>query len=68
LGGGTDMFQIVNLLCFLCISFLVLDVLVFICKDAINVFDSSVNVKKKSKVLVRSDQSAANYYMEKIAK
>jgi len=62
------MFQIVNLLCFLCISFLVLDVLVFICKDAINVFDSSVNVKKKSKVLVTSDQSAANYYMEKIAK
>ncbi|GAA0232323.1 hypothetical protein [Metaclostridioides mangenotii] len=62
------MFQIVNLLCFLCISFLVLDVLVFICKDAINVFDSSINVKKKSKVLVRSDQSAANYYMEKIAK
>jgi hypothetical protein len=62
------MFQIVNLLCFLCISFLVLDVLVFICKDAINVFNSSVNVKKKSKVLVRSDQSAANYYMEKIAK
>jgi hypothetical protein len=62
------MFQIVNLLCFVCISFLVLDVLVFICKDAINVFDSSVNVKKKSKVLVRSDQSAANYYMEKIAK
>jgi hypothetical protein len=62
------MFQIVNLLCFVCISFLVLDVLVFICKDAINVFDSSVNVKKKSKVLIRSNQSAANYYMEKIAK
>lgn len=62
------MFQIVNLLCFLCISFLVLDVLVFICKDAINVFNSSVNVKKKSKVRVRSDQTAVNYYMEKIAK
>ncbi|WP_024621487.1 hypothetical protein [Metaclostridioides mangenotii] len=62
------MFQIVNLLCFLCISFLVLDVLVFICKDAINIFNSSVNVKKKAKVRVRSDQTAANYYMEKIAK
>jgi len=76
LGGGTDMFQLINLLCFLCVSFLVLDVMVFLCKDTVNIFNSSANVKRKSNVKVGappragvvSGQNTVNYYMEKVAK
>jgi len=46
------------------------------CKDTVNIFNNSANVKRKSNVKVGatpragvvSGQNAVNYYMEKVAK
>ncbi|MGL6106377.1 hypothetical protein [Romboutsia sp.] len=57
------MYGIINWICLICISFLVLDVMVYFCKDAVKVIETSQ--KPKSKVVRKTKRYV---YENKIAK
>lgn len=57
------MSQIINWLCLICISFLVLEVMVYFCKDAIQIFNSVES--KTRKPIVKTNEYV---YQTKIAK
>ena len=61
------MSQIINWICLICISLLVMDVMVYFCKDVIKTLNSAERIKSKNVVKTRV---AANEYMyeTKIAK
>ena len=42
------MFQIINWLCYICVSFLVLEIMVYLCKDVIKVSKSNKKGKTKN--------------------
>ncbi|HSQ88485.1 hypothetical protein [Romboutsia sp.] len=61
------MSQVMNWLCLICISFLVLDVMIYFCKDVIKIFNSVEN--KKRKPIVKTKVATVEYiYETKIAK
>lgn len=61
------MFQIINWLCLIAISFLVVEIMVYFCKDAINIFNGIGNAR--GKVVGNAKVGASKYvYENKIAK
>ena len=61
------MSQIINWLCLICISFLILDVMVYFCKDAMKIFNSLEN--KKCKPITKTKVRELEYiYETKMAK
>lgn len=61
------MFQMFNWMCLICICFLVIEIMVYFCKDAINLYNG-VNVKKYKNVGKRRLEGATYEYQNKIAK
>ena len=55
------MFQVINFLCLFCVGFLVLDVMIYFCKDAMDIFEG---------INIWADRVRANSYSyeNKIAK
>ncbi|MDB0440440.1 hypothetical protein C4R89_12945 [Clostridioides difficile] len=68
--GECVMFQVIDFLCLVCIGFLVLDVMVYFCKDAMDIFESTTKVNKVKSINVWADRVRANSYSyeNKIAK
>ncbi|HBF6469944.1 TPA: hypothetical protein ACP6IR_001701 [Clostridioides difficile] len=64
------MFQVINFLCLFCIGFLVLDVMIYFCKDAMDIFEGTTNVNKVKSINVWADRVRTNSYSyeNKIAK
>ena len=61
------MYTLVNWMCYICVSFLVLEVMIFMCKDVIKM--SKNNRKGKAKTVVNTKVKInAPIYSEKIAK
>ncbi|RDY22983.1 hypothetical protein CHF27_010350 [Romboutsia maritimum] len=42
------MFEIVNWLCLICISFLVIEIMVYFCSDALKIFNSTKKTSNKN--------------------
>ena len=61
------MFGIINWLCYICVSFLVLEIMVYLCKDVIKVSKSNKKGKTKSVGNTRV-KSNGHIYNNKIAK
>ena len=61
------MSQIMNWLCLICISFLVLEVMVYFCKDAMEIFNS-VESKTRKPIVKAKVRSNEYMYETKIAK
>ena len=61
------MYTLVNWMCYICVSFLVLEVMIFMCKDVIKM---SKNNKKGKATSVGNTKIKVNtpVYIEKIAK
>jgi hypothetical protein len=61
------MSQIINWICLICISLLVMEVMVYFCKDVIKVLNNTERIKSKNVIKTRV---ATNKYMyeTKIAK
>ena len=68
--GECLMFQVINFLCLFCVGFLVLDVMIYFCKDAMDIFEGTTNVNKVKSINVWADRVRANSYSyeNKIAK
>ncbi|GAA3641333.1 hypothetical protein [Asaccharospora irregularis] len=68
------MFQIMNVLCLLCVCALTVDIMIYFCKDVINVFNQSVggkssNLKNRGNNLRKKKIHATQYsYENKIAR
>ncbi|HEF0301938.1 TPA: hypothetical protein R9P90_003165 [Clostridioides difficile] len=64
------MFQVINFLCLFCVGFLVLDVMIYFCKDVMDIFENTTNVNKVKSINVWADRVRANSYSyeNKIAK
>ena len=61
------MYTLVNWMCYICVSFLVLEVMIFMCKDVIKM--SKNNRKGKAKTVVNTKVKINTpIYREKIAK
>ena len=61
------MFKIINWICYICVNFLVLEVMVFLCKDVIKM--SKSNKKGKTKSVGNSTFKVNEHiYTNKIAK
>lgn len=61
------MYTLVNWMCYICVSFLVLEVMIFMCKDVIKM--SKNNRKGKAKTVVNTKVKINTpIYSEKIAK
>lgn len=50
------MFQVINFLCLFCVGFLVLDVMIYFCKDAMDIFEGTTNVNKVKSINVWADK------------
>ena len=61
------MSQIINWLCLICFSFLILEVMIYFCKDAIKIL-SEVEKPRFNKVKERTMSSVNYNYEQKIAK
>lgn len=61
------MFQIFNWICLICICFLVVEIMIYFCKDAINLYNGA-NVKKAKNVGKRKVEGVMYEYQNKIAK
>lgn len=61
------MFQIFNWICLLCICFLVLEIMIYFCKDAMNLY-KGINVKMARKVVKRRFEGESYQYQNKVAK
>lgn len=61
------MSQIINWLCYICVSFLVLEMMVYLCKDVIKVSKTNKNGKTKTIENTRIKRNQT-IYVNKIAK
>lgn len=61
------MSQIINWLCLICFSFLILEVMIYFCKDAIKIL-SELEKSRFDKVKERTMSSGNYNYEQKIAK
>lgn len=61
------MFQIMNFVCFICISFLVLEIMVFICKDVVKISNSVSKPKRNINTGTENLKLEREYYMERTA-
>lgn len=61
------MFQMINWLCLICISFLVIEVMINFCKDVLNIYNGVNSVSRTS--VAKTKVKASTYtYENKIAK
>ena len=61
------MSQIMNWLCLICISFLVLEVMVYFCKDVMEIFNS-IEIKTRKPIVKTKVRRNEYIYETKIAK
>ena len=61
------MFQMFNWVCLVCVCFLVIEIMIYFCKDAINLYNG-VNVRKGKNVGKRRFEGVACEYQNKMAK
>lgn len=61
------MSQVINWICLICITFLIMDIMVFFCKDVMSIMKSST--KKKRTNIAKTNVKVNEYvYETKIAK
>ena len=61
------MYSFINWMCYICVSFLALEVMIFMCKDVIKMSKNNKKVKAKSVANTRVNINTPTY-REKIAK
>ena len=60
--------QIMNWICFISVSFLVLEVMIFLCREMINEYENIYKKSKATNIEMTSKEIRNQTYREKIAK